>query len=59
MSESERETTSEKKPVVEQKAENFIEAAWRWVKTLDSPSKFLLTMMGLAGFESALGHALP
>jgi hypothetical protein len=36
MSESEQETTSEKKPaVVEQKSENFIEAAWRSIKALD------------------------
>ena len=50
MSGSERETTSEKKPAaVEQKSENFKGAALRWFKALDSPTGFLLTMIGLAG----------
>ena len=48
MSERERETNGEKKPVVEQKSETFIETARRWRKGLDSPTGFLLTRVGLA-----------
>jgi hypothetical protein len=48
MSERERETNGEKKPVVEQKSETFIETARRWRKALDSPTGFLLTIVGLA-----------
>jgi hypothetical protein len=56
---TEQETTEEKKPAVEQKpveqkSENFIEAAWRWFKALGGPTVFLLTMLSWAAIYFAI-----